>query len=658
VLIVDDNTTSGNEIRQIHTIHPFWPEPVWGKTLLFSVFFLFFAVTLHKLTYSGIWLDEGFDYLAARMPLAEMLPALMVDAQQPPLYTVLLHFLLKISSTEFWFRFTSVLIALFGCVGLYSAVNKAKGWVAALLAVFIYTFMPTAVYYNQECAEYVLVIALLFWVMSFFVSLLYRFDRKDAVAFVIFSALAIYSQYGAAFPLCAVGIALLVFYIAAKKWNALKELSVLMTGTAVLLGLPLYYFFLRIQMSVPLYRKSSIEPYEGLLNEGWAFAQNLEGALSFLFRFYYSHTLFYPIAIYFLYGAIVALISLRVSKNIRSSPLPKILFLSLAVAAVAVFSVAYWRTDYYHFAFVLHAALIALLIVRVSLNGRGTSKIIGLSAAALFTFLFSIAAGDNFYYPTIVFILHSAMVTLVLIGALRDRREPAKYLSLAAILAFCSFYIAIRLRLHPMTYARYWLPLLPVFFVTLALLTGEYFSHLRDYLSRRGYRTSRVLPLAIAVVLVFLFAYNNWQRIKFNWEKQSVRETLQYLIDNDGFDRPLYIYYFAIPQFVFYANQAGLDYGADAVAAWGINGSAGKGSPEITRYKNFYYGETLRSQGEAAVTASIEKSFSGKMPDSFRVLFCHSAIDKDIYERVFKNLGYGVSERLIVGGSELLLLHR
>jgi hypothetical protein len=206
-----------------------------------------------------------------------------------------------------------------------------------------------------------------------------------------------------------------------------------------------------------------------------------------------------------------------------------------------------------------------------------------------------------------------------------------------------------------MTYSRYWLPLLPVFFVTAAILTGEYFSHLRDYLSRRGYRTARFLPPAIAVALVFLFAYNNWQRIKLNWEKQSVRETLQYLIDNDGFDRPLYIYYFAIPQFVFYANQAGLDYGTDAVAAWGING--GGADPEITRYKNFYYGANLRSQSEAAVTASIERSFSGKMPDSFQVLFCHS-IDQDIYERVFRNLGYGVSERLPAGGSELLLLQR
>jgi uncharacterized membrane protein len=263
----------------------------WGGVIVISILFcLFLAVTSYKLTNASLWLDEGLDYLFSVMPFGKMISTLRDVGAQPPLYSFLLHFLLKISTGEYWFRFTSVLFGLFGCVGLYAAVNAACGWKVAGFAIFFYTFLRNSVYYNQECAEYTLVVCVLFWAVYFFISLLNGFSYKKAVGFTVFCILSIYSQYGAVFPLIGLSVSLLLFYGLNKQWRIIKRLIALMGAAVALFGIPLYFGLARDQFKANIaYLTASPKPFTGLFEELQMFIGGLDSSLSFHFSAFYRN---------------------------------------------------------------------------------------------------------------------------------------------------------------------------------------------------------------------------------------------------------------------------------------------------------------------------------------------------------------------------------
>ncbi|MEL7568549.1 MAG: glycosyltransferase family 39 protein, partial [Eubacteriaceae bacterium] len=169
------------------------------KLLIFISFALFIFVTTYKITNASLWFDEGVEYLVSTKLFSQMISAINTT-YQPPLYNFIMHLLLKISLSEYWFRLTSALFGIIGCLGLYFTLKELKGRIFACIGIFAYTFLRNVVYYNQECAEYSLLICCLLWFTYFFICLLKEFTISKCVLFVISGILSVYSQYGAVFP--------------------------------------------------------------------------------------------------------------------------------------------------------------------------------------------------------------------------------------------------------------------------------------------------------------------------------------------------------------------------------------------------------------------------------------------------------------------------
>jgi hypothetical protein len=246
--------------------------------------------------------------------------------------------------------------------------------------------------------------------------------------------------------------------------------------------------------------------------------------------------------------------------------------------------------------------------------------------------------------PSSIFTLYATTTVLVVLNAFRRNRNALKYLCISAVLTFLSEYAATRFGVYSLRYPRYALPLLPVLLTASSVLFGECFAQLQVFIKRKN-RILSYLPLTLALSFLALVCYFNWTIIERNWQKENVREAVQFLTENGGMEEPLYIYYGAVPAFVFYASQYGLDYGREAVASWGVWGNLKEGiDPGMTRHKNFYYGENLRGRDMSYMEQSIKKSFSGGMPDALRILFSHvlAASEGDGCLEIFEKLGYRV----------------
>lgn len=226
--------------------------------LKISSFSLFILVGLYKLTNSSLWYDETIEYWYSKYMFG-MLPnnidvvsknmyERIASTYQPPLYNILLWVWLKISSTEWWFRFSGVVISFVGLVGLWRAVKESINSYVASLVIIICSFTYRFIYYTQECAEYVLVVAMISWTLYYFVRCIMYRKTNDIVLFTVFCVLSVFSQYGAAFSVLSMCTCVFVMYIIGKEWKSLKILSISYAIAFLLSGIPLLYFFLLRQI--------------------------------------------------------------------------------------------------------------------------------------------------------------------------------------------------------------------------------------------------------------------------------------------------------------------------------------------------------------------------------------------------------------------------
>ncbi|MBR3569736.1 MAG: glycosyltransferase family 39 protein [Oscillibacter sp.] len=225
-----------------------------------AAFALFVLVSCHRLTMSALWFDEAIEYWYSKVmfgPLPFSQTANMyeriVSTLQPPLYNILLWFWLRVSDTEWWFRFFGVVAGLVGMAGLHRTVERytGKSWLASVVvcgAAFVYRMA----FYWQEAAEYCLLLASLFWTVYYWFRLLETPSRKHTALFLLWSVIPVYSQYGAAFPVAALALTA-VFAVPGTR----QKLELCAGGAAALVcaGLPLWFCFLKKQL--PMQRGGS-----------------------------------------------------------------------------------------------------------------------------------------------------------------------------------------------------------------------------------------------------------------------------------------------------------------------------------------------------------------------------------------------------------------
>ena len=213
------------------------------------------------LTTSGLWYDEAIEYFFSKymtgtMPLGIAHTESMYEriniTYQPPLYNVLMYLWLSVFDSESTFRLAGVLTTFVGAIGLYCAFRKITGIKWSLMGLCVYLTAYSVKYYALECAEYNLLLCMECWMLYYFVCCIAgnstRVRRRRLIGFYMFAALSIYSQYGSAFLIAALFLALCLVYIKRKDYVSLRWLFGLGFAVAFVAIIPLWIWFIQIQL--------------------------------------------------------------------------------------------------------------------------------------------------------------------------------------------------------------------------------------------------------------------------------------------------------------------------------------------------------------------------------------------------------------------------
>jgi uncharacterized membrane protein len=164
----------------------FWPYAL--------VFVVALALRLAGISLQNLWYDEHWTLRVALVPLRDLLDVLIADeGSKPPLYFVLMHYWVKISSSELWLRAPSAFFGAVDCVAAAAIGRQIFGRARGAWLGWLLVFAPFHIYYSQEARPYAM------W--GAFVTLTFLFHVKwnaaprlgYLIAYAISASLACYT---------------------------------------------------------------------------------------------------------------------------------------------------------------------------------------------------------------------------------------------------------------------------------------------------------------------------------------------------------------------------------------------------------------------------------------------------------------------------------
>jgi len=148
---------------------------------------------LYQVGERSVWFDEAIELLIARAPFAEIQKTSYEWFYgDPPLYSWLLHIILKLGESEWVWRMPSVLVGTFGVLAAYHLFRLWVDVPTALLSQTMLAVSPAQVYYSQEVNQYA-------FMVFFAIVILWAFQRTlqcpSIRRMLIFSTLSIFGLF-------------------------------------------------------------------------------------------------------------------------------------------------------------------------------------------------------------------------------------------------------------------------------------------------------------------------------------------------------------------------------------------------------------------------------------------------------------------------------
>ena len=149
-----------------------------------------------------LWYDETFSLMTAKLPLGEMMHRLVLGGESsPPLYTLLLHFWIKLGTSDEHIKLLSVLFGTASVAAIYLLASRLGNHMAALVSCLLLSVSESAIHYSIEARAYSLFLFLSLLSTFCFVSALRtqpqkRFGLNSVwVGYIAATVLAVYSHW-------------------------------------------------------------------------------------------------------------------------------------------------------------------------------------------------------------------------------------------------------------------------------------------------------------------------------------------------------------------------------------------------------------------------------------------------------------------------------
>jgi len=191
-----------------------------------SIILLGFALRVHNLSARSLWFDEAMEYWVASASLPGLLATVKMAIQDPPLYSFLLHFWMKVGQNEFGLRFMSLSFSIIGMLGIMTLGKLSSGKAVGLIAVLLVAFSPPDIRFAQEVGQYALMACALSWNLVFLYLALTRNLWRWWILWGVSALVGVYSYYGTVIIMVATASVGFVYCLAAKKRDVLLKQAV------------------------------------------------------------------------------------------------------------------------------------------------------------------------------------------------------------------------------------------------------------------------------------------------------------------------------------------------------------------------------------------------------------------------------------------------
>ncbi|HVI04617.1 MAG TPA: glycosyltransferase family 39 protein, partial [Sphingomicrobium sp.] len=168
------------------------PRPRWSEGLgnpaaavLIVAAFVWRLLSAHSRFLNA---DEAMHYLLARQPSFMDAYRASLGTAHPPLLIILLYYWTRISSTEFFLRFPSVIAGTASGWFLYRWLRLVRDRGTALIAMALLLFSPALIYTSAEVRQYALALGF----MSAALYLLERALMANSALLMLASAVSLY----------------------------------------------------------------------------------------------------------------------------------------------------------------------------------------------------------------------------------------------------------------------------------------------------------------------------------------------------------------------------------------------------------------------------------------------------------------------------------
>ena len=153
------------------------------------------ALRFHSLAAKSFWFDEGVSVAIARLDWYNFARILWRREANMSLYYIFLRFWLHFGKSEFFVRSLSVLFAIASIPVIYLLGRRLFDARVGLIAAALLAINAYHVQYSQDARSYSLMVFLCLLSSLYFLKRLNDPSRRDRIAYVISSVLAVYAQF-------------------------------------------------------------------------------------------------------------------------------------------------------------------------------------------------------------------------------------------------------------------------------------------------------------------------------------------------------------------------------------------------------------------------------------------------------------------------------
>lgn len=251
-------------------------ERVWFAGILL----LALALRVWDLGARSLWFDEAGEYWVATAPLSQLAQAVSTGSGDPPLYSFLLHFWMKLGTSEVWLRALSVIASLAGVAGVMALGSRLGGFATGAAAGILMAVNPPDIRYAQEVGQYAPMVGALAWNWVALYGMWSEGGRKWIAVWALTAFLATTIYYAAACTvLVPFGCALVESL--ARRDRARWQRFALALGMFLVATFPVVWSVLPAQLSRVLDTRAALAEYPQPRPEGielvWRWVCNLFG---------------------------------------------------------------------------------------------------------------------------------------------------------------------------------------------------------------------------------------------------------------------------------------------------------------------------------------------------------------------------------------------